>query len=195
MSVPINNSFLRKILVIALTNFFCFSININQAVSAGGETPQPTTSGNSGGASPTVQNAGALSVTPTTLLQTGSNNYANLNPNTGALNYPFCSGTCGFAIMRTTPSTYVNGKESNQVEGVIGLIVSFDSPDKTNAESNRQIVEIQQQRSENEIASIYIKAIADACQTKDLIRAELSAKALARIWAVEYVSLLSHNCR
>jgi hypothetical protein len=194
MQPYISNSRLKRILFVALTNFLGFLIN-TRLISASGEITQPTTTGDSATLSPTAQNnAGTLSVTPTTFLQNGSNNYANVNPNTNALSYPFCSGTCGFAIVRTTSSNYINSK-GNQIEGIIGLIYSFDSPDQTNAENNKQLVDIQRQRSENQIASDYIKAISDACQIKDAIRAELNAKALARVWAVDYKSLLSPNCQ
>lgn len=114
MSLPIDNNLLMKIVVIVLlTNFSCFLMNIKQAMSAGGEAAQPTTTRTSGvsstvqnpgtpsatpqttttgdsSVSPNLQNVAALSVTPTTLLQTGSNNYANLNPNTGAMKPPRC---------------------------------------------------------------------------------------------------------
>jgi hypothetical protein len=96
--------------------------------------------------------------------------------------------------MRTTPANNVNGVTGNQIEGVIGIIHTFNSPDQTNAETNRQVIDIQKQRSESEIATNYIKAIADACQSKDAIRAELSAKGLARIWNVDYKTLLRSSC-
>ena len=148
-------------------------------------TPEPT---------PTPQSTDSLTVTPTTFLQTGTNNYANVNSSTGALNYPNCGGTCAFAIMRTTPANNINGTMSNQIEGVIGLIHTFNSPDQTNADTNRQLVDIQKQRSESEITTNYIKAIADACQSKDSVRAELTAKALGRIWNVDYKTLLHPSC-
>lgn len=143
---------------------------------------------------PTPQSTGSLTITPPTFLQTGTNNFTNVNPSTGVLNYPNCAGTCGFAIMRTTPSSNINGMMGNQIEGLLGVIHSFNSPDQINADTNRQLVDIQKQRSESEIATNYIKAIADACQAKDLIRAELTAKALARIWNVDYKTLLRPSC-
>ncbi len=193
MKASTNNIHLKQILVIALTSIFSFSIFIDKALSGGGDTTQTTTTGDFSVASPTVQNAGSLTVTPTTLLQTGTNNYANVNSSTGTLNYPNCGGTCAFAIMRTSPAN-INGIMSNQIEGVIGLIHTFNSPDQTNADTNRQLVDIQKQRSETEIATNYIKAIADACQSKDSIRAELTAKALGRIWNVDYKTLLRPSC-
>ena len=56
------------------------------------------------------------------------------------------------------------------------------------------MIDIQRQRSEAEIASNYIKLIADACQARDLIRAELSARGLARIWNIDYKTLLGNSC-
>ena len=173
------------ITVVATSCIFLGIRNIALAQPIPTTTPKPT---------PTPQSTDSLTVTPTTFLQTGTNNYANVNSSTGALNYPNCGGTCAFAIMRTTPANNINGTMSNQIEGVIGLIHTFNSPDQTNADTNRQLVDIQKQRSESEITTNYIKAIADACQSKDSVRAELTAKALGRIWNVDYKTLLHPSC-
>jgi hypothetical protein len=196
MKKSINNTYLKQILTFVLTGFCSLSINIEKAVSAGGDTTQTVTTQDSSvtSTSPTIQNAGALTVTPTTLLQTGTNNFANVNSNVGVLNYPNCNGSCAFGILRTSPSNGINGTTGNQIEAVIGVIHSFNSPDQANADTNRQLVDIQKQRSESEIATNYIKAISDACQARDSIRAELSAKALGRIWNVDYKTLLRPSC-
>jgi hypothetical protein len=193
MQIFINSKYKNRILFAVLTSLFFFSINTEKALSGGGDVTQSTTE-QASVSSPITQNPGSVTVTPTTLLQTGSNNYANVNSNIGSLNYPNCGGSCGFVIMRTTPTNNINGTSSNQIEGIIGVIHSFRSPDQKNAETNRQLIDIQKQRSESEIASNYIKAIADACQAKDSIRAELSAKGLARIWNVDYKTLLHPSC-
>jgi len=185
----------KNILLTTIGTFFYLSLNIEPVLSGGGDTIQTATTGDlSVNTSAPLQNTSSVTTTPTTLLQTGTNNYANVNSSTGALNYPNCGGTCGFAIMRTAPANNINGTMSNQIEGVIGLIHTFSSPDQTNAETNRQLVDIQKQRSESEIATNYIKAIADACQVKDSIRAELNAKGLGRIWNVDYKTLINSNC-
>jgi hypothetical protein len=44
------------------------------------------------------------------------------------------------------------------------------------------------------VESGYIKAISEACLAKDIIRAELSAKGLARVWNVDYKTLLRPSC-
>lgn len=181
-----------QILVGMLASFCYFSINVDQVLSGGTDTSSSSTEQASVTSAPS-QNVGSLTVTPATLLQTGSNNFANVNSNIGALNYPNCGGTCAFAIMRTSPAN-INGIMTNQIEGVIGLIHTFNSPDQTNADTNRQLIDIQKQRSESEIATNYIKSISDACQAKDSIRAELNAKALGRIWNVNYKTLLNPNC-
>jgi hypothetical protein len=193
MQIFINSKYKNRILFAVLTSLFFFSINTEKALSGGGDVTQSTTE-QASVSSPITQNPGSVTVTPTTLLQTGSNNYANVNSNIGSLNYPNCGGSCGFVIMRTTPTNNINGTSSNQIEGIIGVIHSFRSPDQKNAETNRQLIDIQKQRSESEIASNYIKAIADACQAKDSIRSELSAKGLARIWNVDYKTLLHPSC-
>lgn len=213
MLISIDKKAKNQILIVILTSLFFFYINTNKSLAGGGDATQPTqdviipsttdittqstidtTTVDPSVNSTNLENPNSITVTPTTLLQTGSNNYANVNSNLGALNYPNCGGTCAFAIMRTTRANNINGTVSNQMEGIMGVIHSFSSPDKTNAQSNRQLVNIQQQRSESEIASNYIKTIADACQNKDIVRAELTAKALGRIWNVDYKTLLHSNC-
>lgn len=187
------NRSLSKILIGMLTSFCYLSTNVDQVLSGGTDTSSSSTEQASATSAP-LQNTGSLTVTPTTLLQTGTNNFANVNSNIGVLNYPNCGGTCAFAIMRTTPANNINGIINNQIEGVVGLIHTFNSPDQTNADTNRQLVGIQKQRSESEIETNYIKLISDACQAKDSIRAELSAKALGRIWNVDYKTLLNPSC-
>ncbi len=194
MQASINNNSQKNILLAVLGAFVCLSLNIEPVFSAGGDETQTTTTGDSSVTTPPIQNAGSLTVTPTTLQQTGTNNYANVNSNVGLLNYPNCNGSCAFGIVRTSPSNGINGTTGNQIEGVIGVIHTFNSPDQSNADTNRQLVDIQKQRSESEIATTYIKSIADACQAKDSIRAELSAKALGRIWNVDYKTLLRPSC-
>ena len=179
--------------VALLTYLICFSVNVDRASAAGSSDPQPPIDPSSV-ASPTIQNAGALTITPTTLQQTGTNNYANVNSSTGTLNAPNCAVSCIYGVFRTSPTNNFNGTVGNQIEAVFGIIYSFNSPDQTNADTNRQLVDIQKQRSESEIATSYIKAISDACQAKDSIRAELTAKALGRIWNVDYKTLLRPSC-
>ena len=194
MQLLINKCKRKSQTLVAILTTFCYlSINVDYVLSGGGDT-NPSSTEQASVISTPLQNTSSVTTTPTTLLQTGTNNYANVNSSTGALNYPNCGGTCGFAIMRTAPANNINGTMSNQIEGVIGLIHTFSSPDQTNAETNRQLVDIQKQRSESEIATNYIKAIADACQVKDSIRAELNAKGLGRIWNVDYKTLINSNC-
>ncbi len=57
-----------------------------------------------------------------------------------------------------------------------------------------ELTSAQSKKTLYDVESGYIKAIADACQSKDLIRAELSAKGLARIWNVDYKTLLRPSC-
>jgi hypothetical protein len=195
---------MKKILGTLVSILACSPIfsNYPEVAFAGG-SDTPTVSGDTSTPSPIspnpassiIPNSTSTTTTPTALIQTGTNNYANVNSqSTGALNYPNCGGTCAFAIMRTTPANNINGIINNQIEGVFGLIHTFNSPDQTNADTNRQLVGIQKQRSESEIETNYIKLISDACQAKDSIRAELSAKALGRIWNVDYKTLLNPSC-
>ena len=62
------------------------------------------------------------------------------------------------------------------------------------SEPSNELIRSQSKRTLYEVESGYIKSISDACQVKDSIRAELSAKALGRIWGVEYKTLLRPSC-
>lgn len=57
-----------------------------------------------------------------------------------------------------------------------------------------ELTTAQSRKTLYDVESGYIKSIAEACQTKDIIRAELSAKGLARIWNVDYKTLLRPSC-
>ncbi|WP_434683818.1 hypothetical protein [Pseudanabaena minima] len=52
----------------------------------------------------------------------------------------------------------------------------------------------QSKRTLYDVESGYIKAISEACLAKDIIRAELNAKGLARVWNVDYKTLLRPSC-
>lgn len=57
-----------------------------------------------------------------------------------------------------------------------------------------ELTSAQSKRTLYDIESGYIKAISEACLAKDIIRAELSAKGLARVWNVDYKTLLRPSC-
>ena len=117
---------MKKILRTLVSIVVCLPIisNYPEAVFAGG-SDTPAVSGDTSTTSPVAPNSTSTTVTPTTLLQTGTNNYANVNPSTGTLNYPSCNGTCAFGIVRTSPSNGNNGNFGNQYEAVLGFIHSF----------------------------------------------------------------------
>lgn len=177
MKTSIHSNYINQILFAMLASLFYLLTNTEQALSGGGELTQTTTEQTSS-TSPSIQNAGALTVTPTTLLQTGSNNFANVNSNVGALNYPNCNGSCAFGILRTSPSNF-NGTIGNQIEAVIGVVISLGSPEQSNAETNRLMIEIQKSRNEYEILSALSDKLADAIETGKYERANIIAIILA----------------
>jgi len=201
-------------LVALLTSLICFSVNVGQALSAEGSEPQPTTAESSTSSAP-LQSASALTATPATFIQSGTRSSASMSSSAGSINQSGCNGTCIYAFLRTSP-TNNNGLTNHQVEGVIGVMHVFNSPDQTNAETNRQMmdiqrrrseaeidiqrqrseaeIDIQRQRSEAEIFDNYIKQISDACQARDFMRAELYAGRLARISGDDYKTLLEQYC-
>jgi hypothetical protein len=179
-------------LVALLTSLICFSVNVGQALSAEGSEAQPTTTESSTSSAPS-SSASALSTTPITFIQPGARNSASVNSSGGSINQSGCNGTCIYAFVRTSPTSN-NGLVSNHVEGVIGVMHVLNSPDQMNAETNRQMVDMQRQRNEFEIANNYIKLIKEACQARDFITAELTARGLARIWNEDYKDLLRNHC-
>lgn len=62
------------------------------------------------------------------------------------------------------------------------------------SEPSNELTTAQSKRTLYEVESGYIKAISEACLAKDVIRAELSAKGLARVWNVDYKTLLRPSC-
>lgn len=187
MKASTNNIHLKQILVITLTSFFSLSMFIDKALSGGGDTTQ-TTTGDSSIASPTIPNPPST----TALIQTGTNNYANVNSqSTGTLNYPSCNGTCAFGIMRTSPSNGNNGNFGNQYEAVIGFIHSFNSPDQTNADTNRLMIEIQKYKTEQEVIIALSGQLADAIETGKYQRANIIAIVLAPKLGKTHIQLLA----
>ena len=185
------SKYIKRISVVAFTSFLSLSVYSEQALSGGGETTQPTITTDTSVASPPIQNSGSPSVTsPTLIQQTGATNYANVNSNTGTLNYPNCNGTCGFAIMRTSPFNNNNGTTGNQYEAVIGIIHSFNSPDQTNAETNRLMIEIQKYKSEYDIVAALSDKLAEAIETSKYERANLIAIILAPKLGKTHLQLL-----
>jgi len=62
------------------------------------------------------------------------------------------------------------------------------------SETSNELTTAQSKRTLYEIESGFIKAISEACLAKDIIRAELNAKGLARVWDVDYKTLLRPSC-
>ena len=185
-----------RCLGISIVTFSCFCLGIHNIAIAQPipiSMPEPTTTPapQSTESVMTPQSAGSLTVTPTTLLQNGTNNFANVNSNTGALNYPNCSSSCFFGILRTTPNNNLSGTISNQLEAVIGVIIAIDSPERANSETNRMVVEIQKSRNEYEIKLALGEKLADAIELGKMERAKIVAMLLAPLLGKTHTQLLS----
>lgn len=191
MQVAIKKYYLYRMLVVSFSSLLFSSIGVKPSL-AGGTDISGTTSISNSGTAPANQSATSLSVTPTTLLQTGTNNYASVNSSAGALGYPNCSGTCAFAIGRVSPSQNTYGSTSNtsQFEAVFGIVHSFNSPDQTNAETNRLLVEIQKYRNDQEIITGLSEKLADAIESGKYERANIIAIILAPKLGKDYQTLL-----
>jgi len=191
---------MKKVLGSLVSILACLPIlsNYPETAFAGG-SDTPTVSGDTSTPSPIspnpassiIPNSTSGTVNPTALIQTGTNNYANVNSqSTGTLNYPNCNGTCAFGIMRTSPSNGNNGNFGNQYEAVLGIIHSFNSPDQINADTNRLMVSIQQYKTEQEIIIALSGQLADAIETGKYQRANIIAIVLAPKLGKTHIQLL-----
>jgi hypothetical protein len=171
----------------------CSLVTVGQAIADEGETNTGNPQTPEVQLTPTnPQTAGSLTITPTTLQQTGNNNFANVNSNVGALNYPSCSGSCFFGILRTTPNNNnFSGTISNQIEAVIGIIIAIDSPERANVETNRMIVDIQRSKNEYEIKLTLGEKLADAIELGKMERAKIIAILLAPLLGKTHTQLLA----
>jgi len=57
-----------------------------------------------------------------------------------------------------------------------------------------ELTSAQSKKTLYDVESGYIKTISEACLAKDIVKAELSAKGLARIWNVDYKTLFRPSC-
>ncbi|MEI6332676.1 MAG: hypothetical protein WCP16_25825 [Pseudanabaena sp. ELA645] len=192
---------MKKVLGSLVSILACLPILSNYPESAfAGGSDTPTVSGDTSTPSPIspnpassiIPNSTSGTVNPTALIQTGTNNYANVNSqSTGTLNYPSCNGTCGFGIVRSSPSNGNNGNSGNQYEAVLGFIHSFNSPDQTNADTNRLMIEIQKYKTEQEVIIALSSQLADAIETGKYQRANIIAIVLAPKLGKTHIQLLA----
>ncbi len=92
------------------------------------------------------------------------------------------TNSCG----RSCINFYTDFSRNDSRFGVnLSIPLSEPSNELSNAQSKRTLYEV-------EIG--FIKAISEACLAKDIIRAELNAKGLARVWNVDYKTLLRPSC-
>ena len=109
----------------------------------------------------------------------------DINQQGGIINNNGLSGqqiNCGRACLY-----FYSDFSKNDARFGAGINIPLFSPENelTTAQSKKTLYDVE---------SGYIKSISEACQTKDIIRAELSAKGLARIWNVDYKTLLRPSC-
>ncbi len=114
-----------------------------------------------------------------------SSPYGDINQQGGIINNNGSLGqqnSCGRACI----NFYTDFSRNDSRFGV-NLSIPLSTPENelTSAQSKKTLYDVE---------SAYIKAIADACQSKDLMRAKLSAKGLARVWNVDYKTLLHPSC-
>ncbi|MBD2175327.1 hypothetical protein H6F42_00155 [Pseudanabaena sp. FACHB-1998] len=109
----------------------------------------------------------------------------DINQQGGIINNNGLSGqqiNCGRACLY-----FYSDFSKNDARFGAGINIPLFAPENelTTAQSKKTLYDVE---------SGYIKSISEACQTKDIVRAELSAKGLARIWQVDYKTLLRPSC-
>jgi hypothetical protein len=123
-------------------------------------------------------------------------NNSTFNP---SINYPLGDVNQQGGIINNNSSL---GQTNNCGRACINLYTDFSRNDSRFgvnlsiplSEPSNELVSAQSKRTLYEVESGYIKAISEACQVKDSLKAELSAKALSRIWNVDYKTLLRSSC-
>lgn len=183
----------NRISIILLTSLTYFNFGVDQVLSGGDDIAQNNTSQTTV-VSPVNQSAGSLNVIPTTLLQTGSNSFANINSTSGGLTYPNCGGTCFFGIIRASSSNALNSgisQNSGQVEALVGFVQSLGTSDQVIAEANRTLVEIQKLKSESEINIDLALKLSDAIEAGKDERANIIAILLAPRLGKNHLQLLA----
>jgi len=118
--------------------------------------------------------------TNTTAIPLGDiNQQGGIINNNGSLGQ---TNSCG----RSCVNFYTDFSRNDSRFGVnLSIPLSEPSNELTTAQSKRTLYEVE---------SGFIKAISEACLAKDIIRAELNAKGLARVWNVDYKTLLRPSC-
>ncbi|MBD2567794.1 hypothetical protein [Anabaena lutea] len=167
--------------------FIIFSL-LPQIVLAGGDDVNPT-DGNTG----TVNNSTPVNnseISPTSSIsvpqQTGIVQFNNSGSST--LTYPNCGGVCAFGIVRLTP----NNNGSLNPEAVMGVVVQFDSPEKTYAQAQRDLAKAQSDRINQESEVSILSKIADAVENCQDSRANLLAISAAKSLGMTPEQLLSY---
>ena len=171
---------LRHFLGSAFVVSFMLSLNFSKLAWAGG-VDSTLTNGNS---SP-VSNNQSVSSTPSP----SSNIPPPTNPphyndydsygsysSHGSLNYPSCSGSCAFGIIRFTPGKIGRTHQ----EAVIGVITEFDSPNNKSAQAYQKFYQAQSNHIAQKDEVSLLVQIADAVKNCQDIHANMLALSAAK---------------
>ena len=117
--------------------------------------------------------------TNTTTIPLDINQQGGIINNNGSLGQ---TNNCG----RSCINFYTDFSRNDSRFGVnLSIPLSEPSNELTSAQSKLTLYTVE---------TGFIKAISEACLAKDIIRAELNAKGLARVWNVDYKTLLRPSC-
>jgi len=122
---------------------------------------------------------------PNIIIPTSNSPLGDINQQGGIINNNGSSGqqiNCGRACLY-----FYTDFSKNDARFGAGINIPLFAPENelTSAQSKKTLYDVE---------SGYIKAISEACLAKDIIRAELNAKGLARVWNVDYKTLLRPSC-
>ncbi|MDK2408585.1 hypothetical protein QHH11_09915 [Aphanizomenon sp. PH219] len=136
---------------------------------------------------------------PTGVLNNASNLYTSPTNYPSPTTYPYSDITQQGGIINNNGTL---GQINNCGRACINFYTDFSRNDYRFGANlsiplfapENEITSAQSKKTLYDVEMGYIKSIADACQAKDRIRVELSAKGLARIWNLDYKTLLHPSC-
>jgi len=110
--------------------------------------------------------------------------YGDINQQGGIINNGINGqSNCGRACLG-----FYTDFSRNDTRFGINLSIPLSAPEN-------EVTSAQAKRTLYDVEAGYIKGIAEACQSKDYLRAELNAKGLARVWSItDPKALLSNSC-
>jgi hypothetical protein len=158
----------HKVTMLLVAGVIGYQVAYETAWAGGGDTPNGVVAGPTEStilqSTPNVSTgAAALSASPISLQQTGVNNFANV----GTATMPNCGGVCLYTNVRSI-SGNGGGFGSGQTEISGGVMWQLSSPEQSNIESQRRLVDANIDKSRDEQKDIWMTKLIEALNRKDM---------------------------